>query len=303
MDESVSVVPLLFKLGSAALFGLTFAGLAFALLQAARARARTYAGAEAENVARQFEDIFLFIPPQRIVAIGWGVALTLFVLVFFSVAGHFSSLRTVVYGLILACAVALPGLRSPHWVLAMLKRRRLRRFNLQLVDTLIGMSNALKAGFSITQAFESVVKEGENPIAQEFGLFLQQTRMGVGFSEALNNLEQRVGSDDMSLVAMAIETARRTGGNLTEIFEKIAHTIRERMRIENRIRTLTAQGRLQGIIVGAMPIVIGVALTLVDPRTMLPFFRSAFGIAIMVAVVVLVASGGFFIRKIISIDV
>ena len=82
------------------------------------------------------------------------------------------------------------------------------------------MSNALKAGFSITQAFESVVKDGENPIAQEFDVLLQQTRVGVSFSDALVNMEKRVGSDDLSLVVVAIETARKTGGNLTEVFEQ-----------------------------------------------------------------------------------
>ncbi len=303
MPESLTLSSLILRWAAAALFGLCFAGLAFALFKAARARADVYSGSEAENMARQFEDIFLFVPPRRIAEIGWAIAAVLFAVVFFSLAGNFTSLNSVIAGLFFGMIAALPGLKSPHWLLAVLKSRRLRRFNLQLVDTLIGMSNALKAGFSITQAFESVVKEGENPIAQEFGLFLHQTRMGVSFSDALNNLEQRVGSEDMTLVAMSIETARRTGGNLTEIFEKIAHTIRERLRIENRIRTLTAQGRLQGLIVGAMPVIIGIAMTLVDPGTMLPFLRSTFGIAIMVAVVFLIAAGGFFIRKIISINV
>ena len=165
------------------------------------------------------------------------------------------------------------------------------------------MSNALKAGFSITQAFESVVKDGENPIAQEFDVFLQQTRIGVTFSDALDNMDQRVGSNDLTLVVQAIEAARKTGGNLTEVFEKISATIRERMRIEGRIRTLTAQGRLQGIIVSIMPIVIGVALMIVDPQMAAPFFQSAAGFFVMAAVAVLIALGGLVIRKIVNIDV
>jgi tight adherence protein B len=165
------------------------------------------------------------------------------------------------------------------------------------------MSNALKAGFSITQAFESVAKEGEQPIAQEFDMFLQQTRLGVNFSDALTNMEERVGSADLSLVVNAIETARKTGGNLTEIFEKIASTIRERMRIENRIQTLTAQGRLQGLIVSMMPIVIGVALSIVDPAMMLPFLHSMTGLMIIATVIFLILCGGLVIRKIVNIDV
>ena len=285
------------------LFALCFACLVHTLLKALRSGAHTYSGAYARNMARQFEDMFMFFPPRRIVELGWGLSGTLFFLTFFALAGDFSSPRAIVAGLLLGVIVGMAGLKAPRLLLNVLKKRRRRRFNLQLVDTLMSMSNALKAGFSITQAFETVVKEGEAPIAQEFDLFLQQTRMGVSFSEALSNLEQRVGSEDMSLVAMSIETARRTGGNLTEIFEKIATTIRQRLRIENRIRTLTAQGRLQGLIVGSMPLIIGVALAIIDPGTMLPFLRSTFGIAIMLTVVFLVSAGGFFIRKIINIDV
>ena len=195
------------------------------------------------------------------------------------------------------------SLRGPRLLLAVLRARRLRKFNLQLVDTLVSMSNALKAGFSISQTFESVARDGENPIAQEFNVFLQQTRVGVNFTDALYRLQERVGSDDLKLVCLAIETARQTGGNLTEIFEQISSTIRERMRIENRIRTLTSQGKLQGIVVGSMPIVIGVALMIVDPGLMLPFLHSLTGVIVIAAVVVLITLGGLIIRKIIRIDV
>ena len=127
--------------------------------------------------------------------------------------------------------------------------------------------------------------------------------MGVSFSEALRSLEDRVGSEDLSLVVQSIEIARQTGGNLTEIFEKISATIRERMRIEGRIRVLTAQGRLQGIVVGAMPLIIMIAMLLVDPELMKPFLQSGVGVATMAAVAVLVACGALLIRKIVRIDI
>ena len=116
-------------------------------------------------------------------------------------------------------------------------------------------------------------------------------------------MDDRVGSQDLSLVAMAIETARKTGGNLTEILEAISKTIRERMRIENRIKTLTSQGRLQGIVVGAMPIVICLALLVVDPGTMKPFLYSLTGLVVMLIVGILILCGALLIRKIINIDV
>ncbi|MDP6525874.1 MAG: type II secretion system F family protein [Kiritimatiellia bacterium] len=284
------------------LFMLTFTGLAYMLMQALFSGAETYASEYSATTARQFEDIFVFIPPKRIAEAGWAASAVVFLLVFLLTAS-LSSKQGIIVGVVLATVAGGMALQTPRLLLTVMKQRRLRKFNIQLVDTLVSMSNALRAGFSITQTFESVAKNGENPIAQEFDLFLQQTRVGVSFTDALENLERRVGSDDLTLVVQSIEIARQTGGNLTEIFEKIASTIRERMRIENRIRTLTAQGRLQGIVVGAMPAIIALALLVVDPELMKPFLHSTVGLATMIGVVILVTCGGLIIRKIIRIDV
>lgn len=284
------------------LAGASATGLVFTALRAFQSGFAAYSGAYSENTARQFEDVFLFIPPQRLAEVSWAGAGLVFLFIFIGMA-NFGTLTGILAPLLLAALAAIGVLLLPRLLLRWLKARRLRKFNLQLVDTLVSMSNALKAGFSIMQAFESVVRDGENPIAQEFDVFLQQTRLGMSFTEALLAMERRVGSDDLTLVVQAIEATRKTGGNLTEIFEKIAATIRERIRIENRIRTLTAQGRLQGIIVGSMPLVILAALTVVDPRMMMPFLHSIPGMVIIGAVAVMVACGGFVIKRIITIDV
>lgn len=284
------------------LFAVSISGLVYVLLRALYSGARAYSGEYSEHTAREFEDIFLFIPPRRIAEVGWSISAATFIVVFLLI-GSLTSARGFFLGLLLGVIAGALALRAPRRFLTFLKERRRRRFDTQLVDALVSMGNALKAGFSITQTFESVVRDGDNPIAQEFDVCLQQTRVGVSFSEALSNLEKRVGSDDLTLVVLAIETARKTGGNLTEIFEKISATIRERIRIENRIHTLTAQGRLQGIVVGAMPIVIGVALVIVDPKLMLPFLYSPVGIVVMIVVAVLILCGALLIRKIINIDV
>ena len=226
----------------------------------------------------------------------------MFILLFI-LTGSITDIRGVIVGLVIGLLGGALALRVPRQPLVFLKKRRRQRFNEQLVDALVNMSNALKAGFSITQAIEAVVRDGLNPIAQEFDVFLQQTRVGVSFSDALANLEERVGSEDMTLVSSAIETSRRTGGNLTEILERIAHTIRERMRIENRIRTLTAQGRLQGIVVSLMPIAIATLMMIFRPQLMRPFLQSTIGMIICLATVVLIACGGLLIRKIVNIDI
>ena len=290
------------KLGAICLSGLGLAGLAFIFLRAFTSGTQAYADTQSQKTARQLEDIFLFIPPQRITEIAWAAAAAIFLLI----AGLFFNLTnpgSTASGLGLGFLFGFGTFNLPSQVLVMLRERRRLRFNLQLVDALTHMSNALKAGFSINQAFETIVENGESPISQEFSLFLQQIRVGVSFNEALVNMDQRVGSDDLTLVCTSIDIARRTGGNLTEIFDKISMTIRERMRIESRVRTLTAQGRLQGIIVGGMPVILGIFMTVIRPTMMIPFLASTTGMILVFVMLVLLSLGALTIRKIIRIDV
>jgi len=281
---------------------LSVSGLAYVAIRALQSGARNYSGAYAQETASAFEDLFLFIPARRVAELGWGLCGAFFVLVFL-VAGGLQSTDKAMQAAVAGAVFASPMLRVPRLLVRILKARRLKKFNIQLVEALGNMSNALKAGFSITQSFEAIARDGQDPIAQEFGALLQQTRVGVSFSDALANLQERVGSEDLTLVCLAVETARQTGGNLTGIFEQIAMTIRERFRIENRIQTLTAQGKLQGIVVGTMPLIIGVALLVIDPGMMIPFLRSIMGLAIMLIVAVLLTCGGLMIRKIVRIDI
>ena len=181
--------------------------------------------------------------------------------------------------------------------------RRRNRFNSQLPEALATMSNALRAGFSISQAFDSVVEQGLNPMSEEFKILQQQLRIGMTLEDALESMATRVGSDDLTLVTTAILISRRTGGNVTEIFDKISETIRGRMRIENKVRSLTAQGRLQGLVVSAMPFFLGLAMLIIKPNLMIPFLTSWIGILSVAGVCVLVFLGWMMIRKIIRIDV
>ena len=197
-----------------------------------------------------------------------------------------------------------PGWQNGQSPLARyLDSRRRAAFNAQLPETLATMSNALRAGFSIAQAFDSVVEQGEPPVSEEFEILQQQLRVGMSFEAALESLSQRVGSDDLSLVTTAILISRKTGGNVTEIFDKISETIRGRMRIQRKIKSLTAQGRLQGIVVSAMPVFLGAVMTVIRPNMMIPFLTSATGVLSIAGMMVLVLLGWLMIRKIIKIDV
>ena len=184
-----------------------------------------------------------------------------------------------------------------------LNARYVQKFNEQLTDALGTMSNALRAGFSISQAFESVAEADLHPISDEFSLLLQQLRVGMSFDDALASLQKRIESDDLTLVVTAIDIARRTGGNLTEIFDSISETIRGRMRIERKVRTLTAQGRLQGLIVSLMPLLLCIIMTTMKPKLMVPFLTSFKGIACLLVASVMVFIGWLIIRKIVTIKV
>ena len=184
-----------------------------------------------------------------------------------------------------------------------LDAKRRERFNAQLPDALATMSNALRAGFSISQAFDSVVDQGDKPMCEEFAILQQQLRIGMTFESALQSMSDRVGSDDLTLVTTALLISRKTGGNVTEIFDKISETIRGRMKIERKVKTLTAQGRMQGILVSLMPLILGIAMVMLKPEMMIPFLFSFTGVVSVLVVIALIVLGWFFIRKITKIDV
>ena len=184
-----------------------------------------------------------------------------------------------------------------------LDNKRREKFNLQLPEALATMSNALRAGFSISQAFDSVVEQGEKPMCEEFAILQQQLKIGMSFEEALESMSQRVGSDDLTLVTTAILISRKTGGNVTEIFDKISETIRGRQKIERKVKTLTAQGRMQGIIVSAMPVFLGLVMTIIKPGLMIPYLTSPLGVLSVLVMCALIFVGWMMIRKIIKIDV
>lgn len=263
---------------------------------------RGYAGEYTEDTAKQFEALFLFISPRRMLTISRTLATTVFFLLFLTM-GDVESLAGALRGAVVGLVGAGLALFAQRFVLKILKIRRLERFNNQMVDALTNMSNALKAGFSIQQAFEVVVEEGQNPISQEFAMFLQQLRVGVQFEEALNDLDRRVGSEDLTLMTQSIAISRQTGGNLTEVFDRISGTIRERRRIEGKIKSMTAQGKIQGRIVSAIPLILAGFLYVYDPSMMTGFFRSVAGIIVLFTILIMMLLGNFLIRKIVNIDV
>ncbi len=205
---------------------------------------------------------------------------------------------------------ALIGFMLPRFWLNRRKNGRLNAFNKQLPDTITLIANALRAGSSFLQAIELVVRESRPPISTEFSRVIREVNLGLPFDQALENMVRRVRSDDLELMATAISIQHQVGGNLAEILDSIAYTIRERVRIKGEIRTLTAQQRLSGYVVGFLPIGLAGFLFIAAPGFMDPMFANPPGILGLPAGVIILLFGGFMmfigfmlIRKIVDIEV
>lgn len=205
--------------------------------------------------------------------------------------------------LALAVVLGSVGFILPRIMIGIAKKRRVEKFNSQIGDALVVMSNSLRAGFSFLQAMEMVGKEMQAPIADEFTRTLREMNLGTPTEEALGHLTKRVESDDLDLVVTAVMIQRQVGGNLAEVLESISHTIRERIRIKGEMKTLTAQGRISGMIIGALPIVVALFLSVVNPEYMSVLFTTSMGMGITMAGVVSQSIGIFVIKKIVDIEV
>lgn len=239
----------------------------------------------------ELAELFLFVD-SRIFLLVNGVALI-----------FLPALTAVVFGGASAIIVAVLVMVAPSATYKVLRRRRLRRLDRQLPDVAAAIAAGLRAGLSLGQALDFVVRHQPHPASQEFGLTLREHRVGLTLELALENLSKRNESRDLSLLVATLGVARDLGGGLAEALERFAASLRRRLALEDRIDALTAQGRMQGWIMGLLPIVIGAALGLMDPGFLQALFGSPIGWATLCIIVVLEAAGFFLIRRIVRIEV
>ena len=163
---------------------------------------------------------------------------------------------------------AVVGMQIPRIYLGIAASRRMNAFDNQLSDTLNLWVNALRSGYSVLQGMEAIATELPPPVSREFERVVQEVRLGLGMEEALDNMYNRVPSEDLDLVITAVNIQREVGGNLAEILDTISYTIRERVRIKGEIRALTAQGRISGWVVGLLPLALAGLLYMINPTYM-----------------------------------
>ena len=169
-----------------------------------------------------------------------------------------------------------------------------------MISTIVG---SLRSGYSLPQSLKTVAEECDSPVKEEITYLLKEMSYGVTMEDALNNLNSRMPSEDLELMIQAVLIQRQVGGNLAGVLEIILKTIRDRIRIQGQIKTLTSQGRLSGKVIGALPIVIGGAIYLLNPEFMTPLFTNTLG-RIMVTVGAVSGITGFIlINKLTKIEV
>jgi tight adherence protein B len=202
----------------------------------------------------------------------------------------------------LAFILIILGFFLPRLWVKSKKEKRLQAISMQLGDSLVIMANALRAGFGFQQAMDTVRREMPAPISSEFAWTLREMNLGVSQEEALLNMGNRVGSDDLDMVITGIIIQRQVGGNLAEILENISATIRERDKIKRNIKVLTAQGRMSGIIIGLLPIFLVVFMVTANPEYFMVMVEKPIGIIMLVAAGVMELVGALVIKKMISFD-
>lgn len=192
---------------------------------------------------------------------------------------------------------------APRLVFAQLNRKRRVTINAALPDALSQISGAMRAGSTFSIALQSYVNEVEGPLAQEFSLLQREQRLGARLEDALENLGERVQSEEVDLLVSAALIANEVGGNLAEILQSLAETIRRKIEMEGKIEALTAQGRLQGRVVSALPFLILLPLMFFEPTATMPLFTSLLGWLFLAVIIGMDLIGSVLIQKIVSIDI
>ncbi|MCU7921003.1 MAG: type II secretion system F family protein [Candidatus Thiodiazotropha sp. (ex Epidulcina cf. delphinae)] len=245
-----------------------------------------------EQTESKLENLFLFIDTRRVFLINVITLLVLPVAVYLITGNLFYVALSVIALLVL-----------PKVLLLRLEAKRKAKFIGALPDALAQIASGMSAGLTFISAMETMARETRGPISQEFSLVLREQRLGKSLAEALDNLAERVQAEELDLVVTATQIANEVGGNLSEIFHRLADSLRRKMEMEGKIKALTSQGILQGWVVGSLPFFIIGALYFVDRENIAPIFSNLLGWVFLAIIIINEIIGGLMIRKIVNIDI
>lgn len=245
-----------------------------------------------ENMRRKLVKANLLLKPEEMVSIGV-VAFLLGAVLGFLFTG--SILFTV--------TLAFLGMNIPGFFLSARIKKRVKTINQQLGDTIAILSNSLKAGHSFFQAVDSVANEMSGPISEEFVKLQKEINLGGSTEAALENMVERIGSDDVELMVTAVLIQRQIGGNLAEILDNISNTIRQRVKMKGEIKALTAQGRISGIVISMLPLGLACIMLAISPDQITLMVKEPIGLLMIGMAVISETLGIVFVRKIVNIEV
>ncbi|MBI2609137.1 MAG: type II secretion system F family protein [Deltaproteobacteria bacterium] len=281
----------------ALIFGLAVFWFIFSNFEALEKKFSFSLSETVDQTVSELDTLFIEMKPRQVF---WFYVLTgsIGFLFFFSML-----LPHWIIGFIVGFMWVFFSFRLPKIVIHILVRRRVSKFNSQMIDGLTLLSNALKSGLSIVQGIQVVVDEMPNPFSEEFNLVLSQQKVGVPLDECFTKLAERVPSEDVEMFVTAIVILRETGGNLSETFDTVVHTIRERIKVEKKIGSMVFMGVMQGVIVTAIPFFLLVLLYVIDPQHVTILFTNVWGYVILGIMLFMQLIGGLMIKKIVTIRV
>ena len=245
-----------------------------------------------QAIQQKLNQAAILMRAEELVGLSFLTAVVVFLLFFLALGQQFLALPIGVF------SYFLPGLLVNYK-----KKKRMQALTDQLPEALDIIASGLRAGYSFPQAMAVVSREMASPIKDEFYRVIWENRMGKTLEEALHNMGERTDSDDLDLFITALLIQKQVGGNLAEVLNNISHTIRERVRIQGEINTLTAQGKMSAIIIIMLPIVLALILYFINTEYMMEFFQDIIGQVMLVASVISMIIGSIIIRKIIDIDI
>lgn len=250
-------------------------------------------------ILKKFEIMFIEIEPRKVTWILLGMSFGTGIVVFCTLA----FMGNLTLAILLGVVTLILGWKIPKPLVDFFENRRKKKYQVQMVDALNLMANGIRAGLTVPQSIGMVVDELPAPISQEFNLVLQQAKIGVPLDEALENLKQRVYTEDNEMFVTAVTILRETGGNLAETFDTIVSVIRERVRLQLKIDTYIASGKIQAYIIGSMPFAMIVMFGSGDPEYFPLLFGTFLGVIALCVICGMVGFGMWVIMKIIDIKV
>ena len=240
-------------------------------------------GVEAQRT--KLKDVFLDVDPQKLFIFNFLSPVLL------SALGLYFTKSLI--GLFIGLAL---GFVIPAMLIKRMIAMRKDKFANQIVDGLMILSSCLKGGLSLLQSIESLVEELPAPINQEFGLILRENKMGIALEESFDSLNKRMASDEFNLLTTAILVARETGGDITQLFDTLVQTIRVKVKLNDNVKTLSLQGRIQGVVMSILPVAFGVMVVSFQPNYFDIMLSNPVGRALLIYAVVSEIIGVYMIK-------